>query len=447
MTPTFSLLILAASILLIVVLIGKFRIHPFLSLIAASLLVGIGTGMTPTAIVLAFEKGMGSTLGFLAGIIGLGSILGKLLEESGGAKRIATTLLRALGEKNASWAMMFVGFIAGIPVFFEVGFVLLIPLIYVVARQTKINVLYLGVPLATSLMVVHCILPPHPAATAITGMLNADIGKVILYGLFVGLPTAVIAGPIWVKLTCTRQASEYQDRFLADRSEAVIDDSKTPSFGTAMVTVLLPLVLMVGKTLATPLLTKGSMALEWVSFLGNPLIALALSICFAYWSLGLRRGLGMGDLLNLTNRCFPPLAGILLVIGAGGAFNDMLVGSGIGKALADVLGQSQINPIILAWLIAGLMHFAVGSATVAMISTAGMILPILGQHPEYSREILVIAIGAGAIGWTHVTDSAFWVVKEYLGISLSEAIKKFTGATVLASVAALVFTLILSKFV
>lgn len=447
MSPTFSLLVLGASILLIVVLIGKCRVHPFLALIAASLLVGVGTGMTPTAIVSAFEKGMGSTLGFLAGIIGLGSILGKLLEESGGAKRIATTLLRALGEKNAAWAMMLVGFIAGIPVFFEVGFVLLIPLIYVVARQTRINLLYLGVPLATSLMVVHCILPPHPAATAITGMLNADIGKVILYGLIVGLPTAVIAGPLWVKLTCARQAPASQAQFLAERGEGNIDDSQTPSFAIAMITVLLPLALMVGKTLTTPLLSKGSMAFEWVSFIGNPLIALVLSICFAYWSLGLRRGLGMGDLLNLTHRCFPPLAGILLVIGAGGAFNDMLVGSGIGKVLADVLGQSNINPIILAWLIAGLMHFAVGSATVAMISTAGMVLPILGQNPQYSPEILVIAIGAGAIGWTHVTDSAFWVVKEYLGISLSEALKKFTGATVLASVAALVFTLILSRFV
>ncbi|WP_248749809.1 gluconate:H+ symporter [Pseudomonas sp. MWU15-20650] len=447
MTPTFSLLILGASILLIVVLISQFRIHPFLSLIAASLVVGIGTGMPPTAIVAAFEKGMGSTLGFLAGIIGLGSILGKLLEESGGAKRIATTLLRVLGEKHAPWAMMLVGFIAGIPVFFEVGFVLLVPLIYVVARQTRINMLCLGVPLATSLMVVHCILPPHPAATAITGLLNADIGKVILYGLMVGLPTAIIAGPIWVKLACNRQAPQGQALFLAERSEANVDEGRAPSFAMAMVSVLLPLALMVGKTVAAPLLAKGSMALEWVSFIGNPLIALTLSICFAYWSLGLRRGLSMADLLQLTHRCFPPLAGILLVIGAGGAFNDMLVGSGIGKALADVLGQSPINPIILAWLIAGLMHFAVGSATVAMISTAGMVLPMLAQHPEYSPEILVIAIGAGAIGWTHVTDSAFWVVKEYLGLSLPEALKKFTGATVLASVAALLFTLILSKCV
>ncbi len=447
MTPTFSLIVLGTAILLIVVMISKLKVHPFLALLAASLVVGIGTGMPPTAMVAAFEKGMGSTLGFLAGIIGLGSILGKLLEESGGAKRIATTLLNLLGERNASWAMMLVGFIAGIPVFFEVGFVLLIPLIYVVARQTRISMLYLGVPLATSLMVVHCILPPHPAATAITGMLNADIGTVILYGLIVGLPTAIIAGPIWVRFACNRDATPAQQAFLAARSEAQADDQPLPPFGITLATVLLPLLLMVAKTLAVTVLAKGTPLYEWVAFIGNPLIALALSVVFAYWALGLRRGLDMAQLLNLTQRCFPPLAGILLIIGAGGAFNDMLVGSGIGKALADVLNQTQLNPIILAWLIAGIMHFAVGSATVAMISAAGMVMPMLGQHPEYNREILVIAIGAGAIGWTHITDSAFWVVKEYLGLSLSDALKKFTAATVLASVIALCLTLLLSKIV
>jgi len=228
---------------------------------------------------------------------------------------------------------------------------------------------------------------------------------------------------------------------------AQAEEQATPAFGITLTTVLLPLVLMVGKTLAVTVLDKGSALYEWVAFLGSPLIALTLSVVFAYWALGLRRGLDMADLLSLTQRCFPPLAGILLIIGAGGAFNDMLVGSGIGKALADVLNQTQLNPIILAWLIAGIMHFAVGSATVAMISAAGMVMPILGQHPEYNREILVIAIGAGAIGWTHITDSAFWVVKEYLGLSLSDALKKFTAATVLASVVALCLTLLLSKIV
>lgn len=186
---------------------------------AACFVVGIGSGMPLADIVGSLEKGVGGTLGFLAAIIGLGSILGKMLEESGGAERIAQTLLHTLGKQRASWVMMLVGFIAGIPVFFEVGFVLLIPLIYVVAKDTRLNMLYLGVPLAISLMTVHCMLPPHPAAMAITGMLGADVGKVILYGLIVGLPTAVIAGPLWIKLACKSEAPATQDAFLEERCE------------------------------------------------------------------------------------------------------------------------------------------------------------------------------------------------------------------------------------
>ncbi|MFC6283034.1 MULTISPECIES: GntT/GntP/DsdX family permease [Polaromonas] len=440
------LLVLLAAIVLIVVLIVKVRVHAFLALMAACFVVGIGSGMPLADIVGSLEKGVGGTLGFLAAIIGLGSILGKMLEESGGAERIAQTLLHTLGKQRASWVMMLVGFIAGIPVFFEVGFVLLIPLIYVVAKDTRLNMLYLGVPLAISLMTVHCMLPPHPAAMAITGMLGADVGKVILYGLIVGLPTAVIAGPLWIKLACKSEAPATQDAFLEERCETRASKD-LPGFGLTLFTILLPLLLMVGKTLGVMGLSKGSAAFELVSFLGNPLTALVIAVVFAYWSLGLRRGLRMADLLKLTDKSFPPLASILLIIGAGGAFNGILIDSGIGKVLADSLAQLNMNPIVLAWLVAGLMHFAVGSATVAMISAAGMVLPVLNTHPEQSREIMVIAIGAGAIGWTHVTDSAFWVVKEYLGASLADALKKFTAGTVLASLVALGLTLLLAQFV
>ncbi|MGL6071946.1 GntT/GntP/DsdX family permease [Craterilacuibacter sp.] len=440
------LLVLLLAIVLIVVLIVKVRVHAFLALMAACFVVGIGSGMPLTTIAASFENGVGGTLGFLAAIIGLGSILGKMLEESGGAERIAKTLLQVLGKERASWAMMLVGFIAGIPVFFEVGFVLLIPLIYVVAKETRLNMLYLGVPLAISLMVVHCMLPPHPAAMAITGMLGADVGKVILYGLIVGLPTAIIAGPIWINLVCKREAPATQQAFLEERCDSG-ERKDLPGFGITLFTILLPLLLMVGKTVATMGLTPGTASYEVVAFLGNPLPALAIAVMFAYWSLGLRRGLKMADLLRLTDKCFPPLASILLIIGAGGAFNGILIDSGVGKVLAGTLAQLDMNPIVLAWLIAGLMHFAVGSATVAMISAAGMVLPMLGDDAGYSREIIVIAIGAGAIGWTHVTDSAFWVVKEYLGVSLSDALKKFTGGTVLASVVALGLTLLLSRVI
>lgn len=439
------LLVLFCAILLIVFLIVKVRVHAFLALTAASFVVGIGSGMPLAQLVTAYEKGVGGTLGFLATIIGLGGILGKMLEESGGAERIAQTLLSALGKERASWAMMLVGFIAGIPVFFEVGFVLLIPLIYVVAKETKINLLYLGVPLAVSLMAVHCMLPPHPAAMAITGMLGADVGKVIVYGLIVALPTAIIAGPLWVKLVCKSEAPATQEAFLDEHC----DDSMTrdlPSLGLTLLTILLPLLLMVGKSLAAGQ-PHDSGIFSVISFLGTPLIALSIAVVFAYWALGLRRGLSMPDLLAHTQKSFPPLASILLIIGAGGAFNGILVDSGVGNVLADTLTQLHMNPIVLAWLVAGLMHFAVGSATVAMISAAGMVMPMLSAHPTVSKEIICIAIGAGAIGWTHVTDSAFWVVKEYLGVSLAEALKKFTLATVLASLVALGLTLLLSCFV
>ncbi len=439
------LLVLFCAIILIVFLIVKVRVHAFLALTAASFVVGIGSGMPLAQMAAAYEKGVGGTLGFLATIIGLGGILGKMLEESGGAERIAQTLLSALGKERASWAMMLVGFIAGIPVFFEVGFVLLIPLIYVVAKETRINLLYLGVPLAVSLMAVHCMLPPHPAAMAITGMLGADVGKVIMYGLIVALPTAIIAGPLWIKLVCKSEAPDTQQAFL---EEHCVDSATRdlPGLGVTLLTILLPLVLMVGKSLATGLPQDSGLA-SIVAFLGTPLIALSIAVLFAYWALGLRRGLSMPELLVHTQKCFPPLAGILLIIGAGGAFNGILVDSGVGNALSASLTQLNMNPIVLAWLVAGLMHFAVGSATVAMISAAGMVMPMLGAHPTVSKEIICIAIGAGAIGWTHVTDSAFWVVKEYLGVSLAEALKKFTSATVLASLVALGLTLLLAQFV
>lgn len=440
------LLILMAAIGLIVLLVVRFRVHSFLALMLASFVVGAGAGMPLSSIADSFEKGMGGTLGFLAAVIGLGSILGKMLEVSGGAERIARTLLSTLGEQRASWAMMLVGFIVGIPVFFEVGFVLLIPLIYVVARQTRLNILYVGLPLAISLMTVHCMLPPHPAAMAITQLLGADVGKVIVYGLIVGLPTAIVAGPVWVKLVCKRHEPASGQSFAAAPA-SLAPTRAMPGLGLTLLVILLPLLLMVGKTLVTISLPQGSGFYQLMSFLGNPLTALAIAVVFAYGSLGLYRGLGMAELQRLTEQSFTPLANILLIIGAGGAFNGVLIDSGVGKVLASTLSQWDLNPILLAWFVAGLMHLAVGSATVAMISAAGMVLPLLDAMPGQNREIVVIAIGAGAIGWTTVTDSAFWVVKEYLGVSLGEALKKFTVGTLLASVVALGMTLLVSQWV
>jgi len=440
---TWLLGVLFTSIALIIILIMKVRLHAFIALVIACFVVGFGAGMSVPKIISTLESGIGGTLGFLIAIIGLGGILGKILEESGGAERLAKTLLDNLGSKRAHWVMAIVGAIAGIPVFFEVGFVLLIPLVYVVARETKINTLFLGIPLAISLMTIHCILPPHPAAMAITVMMGADVGTVIIYGLLVGIPTIIIAGPIWVNLFCGRESSANQQIFLKAHGASAGAARALPGFGITLLTIGLPLILMVFKT-ATASLPDGLWVKLAAQFVGNPLIALMISVGFAYWSLGLRQRRTMTELLELTQRSFPALANIIFVIGAGGAFNAVLIESGVGKAISGLLAGSDINLIILAWFVAWLMHFAVGSATVAMVSAAGMIHPMLAADPHLKPEILVIAIGAGSIGWAHVTDSAFWVVKEYLNVSLSEALKKFTGGTVVASIVALLATLLLN---
>lgn len=440
---TWLLGVLFTSIALIIILIMKVRLHAFIALVIACFVVGFGAGMPVSKIISTLESGIGGTLGFLIAIIGLGGILGKILEESGGAERLAKTLLDNLGSKRAHWVMAIVGAIAGIPVFFEVGFVLLIPLVYVVARETKINTLFLGIPLAISLMTIHCILPPHPAAMAITVMMGADVGTVIIYGLLVGIPTIIVAGPIWVNLYCGRDASASQQVFLKTQGASVGAARALPGFGITLLTIGLPLILMVFKT-ATASLPDGLWVKMAAQFVGNPLIALMISVGFAYWSLGLRQRRTMTELLELTQRSFPALANIIFVIGAGGAFNAVLIESGVGKAISGLLAGSDINLIILAWFVAWLMHFAVGSATVAMVSAAGMIHPMLAADPHLKPEILVIAIGAGSIGWAHVTDSAFWVVKEYLNVSLSDALKKFTGGTVVASIVALLATLLLN---
>lgn len=440
-TGTMMMLVLVASIAILIFLILRVKLHPFLSLILVCIFVGVATGMPLPKIATSIENGMAGTLGFLATIIGFGTILGKMLEVSGGAERLARTLLNTMGEKRAPWAMTIVGLIAGIPVFFEVGFVLLFPLVFIVAKQAKMSLLRVGIPLAVSLMVVHSMVPPHPAAFAITTTLGADVGKVILFALLIGTPTAILAGPIWAKFISTKCKTGVLKE---SEGIAATPVENLPSFGITLFTILLPLLIMVGKTVSTLFLSKDSALLPIVTFLGNPIIALLISVFVAYYTLGLSRGLKMKNLLSLTEQCFGPLAGILLIIGGGGAFNAILVDSGLGTELSKILMSLNMNPIILAWLIAWLMHLAIGSATVAMISTAGMVAPMLAAYPGFSPEIIVLAIGSGAIGWCHVNDSSFWFVKEYLGLSLPDMFKSFTAACLIASFVSLGGILILS---
>ncbi|MBZ7994488.1 TRAP transporter large permease subunit [Campylobacter canadensis] len=421
--------VLIASIVLVVFCIAKLKIHAFLSLSLASIFVALITGVDLLKIGSIIENGVGGTLGFLAVIIGCGSILGKMLEVSGGAEKIALSLLNLLGKKRADVVMMLVGFIAGIPVFVEVGFVLLVPLVLVVAKEIGVSRIKIGVALATSLMSVHCMVPPHPAATSIVATLGADIGKVILMSIVVGMICAFIGGVLFLKFFVFSQDDE-----VAIKNEENSTVKNMPSTALTYFTILLPLVLMLLKTLVF----KDNAVF---AFIGNPIIALLISVFVAYYTLGLKQGYSMQELMEFSSNSFTQIASILLIIGAGGAFNEILIASGIGEALKQVLGSLSLNPVFLAWLIAIILHASVGSATVAMISAAGIVLQI---DSNISKEVLCLAIGSGAIGCTIVTDSLFWLVKESLGMSVKAMFKYFTGATLIASICGLILSYVLS---
>ena len=430
----FLIATLVSAIILVILLIMKARLHAFISLVIACFYVGILTGMPLLKICSSIEAGMGSTLGFLATVLGLGSILGKMLEESGGAERLARTLINTLGKKRANWAMMIVGLLTGIPVFFQVGFVLLIPLVISVARATGLSIVAIGVPMGVSLQIVHCMLPPHPAAMAIAATLNADLGKVILLGLVACIPAAIIAGPFYAKILSKNIKTD-----LKALTEPVtpVPDSALPKFGITLFTILLPMIIMVAKTIFDLTSLKTSSYADIVNFIGNPITALLISAFFFYFSLGLCRGFNRNQLLKFTEQCFGPVAGILLVIGAGGAFNKVLLDSGLGTQLGDVLAS-------LSLIVAAMMRLSVGSATVAMMTATGIVLPILPQYPNLDPALVALAVGSGAICFSTVTDSGFWIVKEYFGISVMDALKSYTLATCIASITAISITLLLS---
>lgn len=440
--------VLIISIALIVLLIIKFKMHASMALLLAAFFVAITTGIDLSQVGDMIEDGVGGTLGFLTLIIGFGAVLGKLLEVSGGAERLATTMVNAIGKQRATLVMALLGLICGIPVFVEVGFVLLVPLVFVVAKEAGISRIKVGIPLATSLMVVHCILPPHPAATAIAGTLGADIGTVIMLGLCIAVPSVLVGGPVYAHFAMRNLGpdEDIEDEIEPAKSTSLTETKDLPGFGITLFTVLLPLLIMIARTVCTRVLAEGTMAYKIIDIIGNPITALLISVFFAYFSLGFSRGMKLAQISSLTDGSFGPIGGILLIIGAGGAFNQMLTESGVAPALADALSHLPVSPIILAYLIALVLHFAVGSATVAMISAAGIVMPMLQTSAGLSPEILALAIGAGAIGFTHVTDSLFWMVKEYLHMTVPQALKTLTVSTTITSVVALCGTLVVSLF-
>ncbi|MGG1676004.1 GntP family permease [Neobacillus sp. NRS-1170] len=447
------LLIVFAAIVALLLLITVAKLNPFVALIITAVGVGLATGMPLVApdpehpgIIDSIKAGMGNTLGFLAIVLGLGTMLGKMMAESGGAERIAQTLISRFGQKNVHWAMMFVGFIVGISVFFQVGFVLLIPLAFTIARQTGVSLVKIGVPLVAGLSVVHGLVPPHPAAMAAVGIFKADVGKTILFSIIVGLPTAILAGPVYAGWIGKRIHKDVPKE-LAEQMAAPKDLKELPSFFNTIFTVLLPVILMLIASIAEIQLDKASFGYKALKFLGDPVVALLIATVFSFFSLGFARGMNREKILKFTNDCLAPTASIILVIGAGGAFNKVLLDSGIGTYIADLAKESHMSPILLGWGIAAMIRVATGSATVSMMTAAGIVAPIAAAMPGTSPELLVLATGAGSLILSHVNDAGFWMFKEYFGMSVKETLMTWTALETIIATAALVFILILNVFV
>lgn len=442
-----TLLYALLAVLALILLIARFKVHPFVALVLVSLAMGAAAGMSPGTLVKAFQDGVGATLGSIAVVVGLGTMLGKMMAESGGAARIATTLIGLFGERRVHWALMFVAFIVGIPVFFQVGFVLLIPLVFTIARRTGTSLIQVGIPLVAGLSVVHGMVPPHPAAMLAVTAFGADLGRTIFYALLVGLPTAALAGPIfavWIAPRITLPATNPMAAQL-EGSAATAAPQSLPGFGLSLFTVLVPVALMVGATAADVALAPGTTRTVF-DFLGNPIVSLLLTLLVSFWSLGLARGVSAVRILAMVNDCLAPTAAILLVIGAGGGFNRVLIESGVGKAIADVAIRAQVSPLLLAWVVATLVRVATGSATVAMTTAAGIVAPIAAAT-HASPELLVLATGAGSLMLSHVNDSGFWLIKEYFNMTVQQTLATWTAAETIIGIAGLLLTLALSALI
>jgi gluconate:H+ symporter, GntP family len=449
MIDSHGILLLASAlgaVIGLILLIAWGKLNPFLVILVISLALAIVTGMPLSAVVKSFEAGLGSTLGHIAIIVALGTMLGKMMAESGGAEQIAQTLIRLFGEERVPWAMMCIGLIVGLPVFFEVGFVLLVPIAFTIARRTGKSLILIGLPMVAGLSVVHGLVPPHPAAMLAVTLFNADIGRTILFALLIGVPTAVVAGPLYAKWIAPRIHLDPSNP-LADQFVEHDQQRSLPGFGLTLTTILLPVLLMLVGSWADAWTAPKT---EWngvLHLLGNADVALLVGVIVSFITLGKMRGFSRETILRFCNESLAPTATITLLVGAGGGFGRILQDSGVSQAIISLALQAHLSLLFLAWLIAALIRIATGSSTVAMSTAAGILAPVALHGVGVRPELLAIATGAGSLLFSHVNDGGFWLVKEYFNMSVAETIKTWSICETLISVIALLLTLMVAAVV
>lgn len=446
------LLSVAIAIIVLLILIMKLQLNTFVALVITAMVTGILLGMPFDKIVATIETGMGGTLGHIALIFGLGAMLGKLLADGGGATQIADTLIAKLGKKYVQWAMVIASFIIGIALFFEVGLVLLIPLVFTIAKRMNVSQLKIGMPMVTALSVTHGFLPPHPGPVVIAKELGANIGEVLLYGFIVAIPVTIIAGPVFAKMAprLTPTAFQREGDISSLGATKSFKDEELPSFGLSTFTALLPVLLMLFATLWQLISGhegKAHNTLESIIyFIGSAGTAMLIAVVFAIFSMGIRRGIPTKQVMNTLTQAIYPIGMMLLIIGAGGAFKQVLIDGGVGGAIEKIFTDVNISPILLAWLVAAILRLALGSATVAAISTTGIVLPLL-QTADVNLALVALAIGAGSIFCSHVNDAGFWMFKEYFGLTVKETFLTWSLIETIISVSGLVFVLFISLFI
>ncbi len=434
------LIIVLIGIVILFVLIARFKLNAFITFIIVSLFVGIAEGMSLEKLIESIQNGIGNTLGFLVMILGLGAMLGKLVADSGAAQRITTGLVAKFGIKNIQWALVLTGFIVGIPMFYSVGFVILIPLVFTIAAATKLPLLYVGLPLLASLSVTHGYLPPHPAPTAIAIMFEANLGKTLLYGIIIAIPAIIFAGPIFSRTIKNISAAPLKE-FV---NQKVFEENEMPPMGVSIVTALLPIFLIALATIFELFVDSDLWVYSVVLFLGNPAIAMLIAVLVAIFTLGIGRNKKMTEVMDSVASSISGITMVLLIIAGAGALKQVLVDSGVSDYIGTLLHGSAISPLILAWFIASVLRVCVGSATVAGLTAAGIVMPLIASS-GVSPELMVLSIGSGSLMLSHVNDGGFWLFKEYFNLSVKDTLKTWTVMETTIGIIGIIGVLVLNS--
>ncbi|WP_327256776.1 GntT/GntP/DsdX family permease [Streptomyces sp. NBC_01244] len=432
-----------AGIAVIVLLITRLKLHAFLALTLGSLALGVFAGAPLAKTISSFTAGLGSTVAGVGVLIALGAILGKLLADSGGADEIVDTILARAKGRAMPWAMVLIASVIGLPLFFEVGIVLLIPVVLLVAKRGNYSLMRIGIPALAGLSVMHGLIPPHPGPLVAIDALDANLGLTLALGVLVAVPTVVIAGPVFSRYAARWVDIPAPERMIPQRPSA--EPEHRPRFGATVFTVLLPVVLMLMKALVDIVVNDPANAVQRVTDVaGSPLIALLAAVLVGMFTLGRAAGFTKARLSETVEKSLAPIAGILLIVGAGGGFKTTLIDVGVGQMIMDLSENWAIPTLLLAWLIAVAIRLATGSATVATISAAGLVAPLAAGMSSTETALLVLAIGAGSLFFSHVNDAGFWLVKEYFGMTVGQTLKTWSVMETIISVVGLGFVLLLS---